>query len=60
MAETQQKMLIAVENTYGAIVIDAGDKSNVAHGVSVRRICWNTGEEKNCLACYLRLGCKAK
>jgi hypothetical protein len=24
------------------------------------RICWNTGEEKNCLACYLSKGCKAK
>jgi hypothetical protein len=24
------------------------------------RICWNTGEEKNCPACYLRKGCKAK
>lgn len=26
----------------------------------VIRICWNTGEEKNCLACYLSKGCKAK
>ena len=24
------------------------------------RICWNTGEEKNCPACYLSKGCKAK
>jgi hypothetical protein len=24
------------------------------------RICWNTGEEKNCIACYLSKGCKAK
>jgi hypothetical protein len=24
------------------------------------KICWNTGEEKNCLACYLSKGCKAK
>jgi len=24
------------------------------------RICWNTGEEKNCLSCYLSKGCKAK
>jgi hypothetical protein len=31
--------------------------------VSVKKsikICWNTGEEKNCLACYLSKGCKAK
>jgi len=24
------------------------------------KICWNTGEEKNCVACYLSKGCKAK
>jgi hypothetical protein len=24
------------------------------------KICWNTGEEKNCIACYLSKGCKAK
>jgi len=24
------------------------------------KICWNTGEEKNCTACYLSKGCKAK
>jgi hypothetical protein len=24
------------------------------------KICWNTGEEKNCSACYLSKGCKAK
>jgi len=24
------------------------------------KICWNTGEEKNCQACYLSKGCKAK
>jgi hypothetical protein len=24
------------------------------------KICWNTGEEKNCAACYLSKGCKAK
>jgi hypothetical protein len=26
----------------------------------IARICWNTGEEKNCPACYLSKGCKAK
>ena len=26
----------------------------------VAKICWNTGEEKNCTACYLSKGCKAK
>jgi len=26
----------------------------------ITRICWNTGEEKNCTACYLRKGCKAR
>jgi hypothetical protein len=24
------------------------------------RICWNTGEEKNCASCYLNRGCKAR
>jgi hypothetical protein len=24
------------------------------------KICWNTGEEKNCIACFLSKGCKAK
>jgi len=26
----------------------------------VAKICWNTGEEKNCAACYLSKGCKAR
>ena len=26
----------------------------------IPRICWNTGEEKNCMSCYLSKGCKAK
>jgi hypothetical protein len=37
--------------------------SSDAEPVSVEKpikICWNTGEEKNCTACYLRKGCKAK
>jgi hypothetical protein len=28
--------------------------------VRTARICCNTGEEKNCLSCYLGKGCKAK
>jgi hypothetical protein len=28
--------------------------------VRTARICWNTGEEKNCLSCYLGKNCKAK
>ena len=24
------------------------------------KICWNTGEQKNCHACYLSKGCKAR
>jgi len=38
------------------IIID----SSVQEPTAPIRICWNTGEEKNCTACYLRKGCKAK
>ena len=41
------------------IVIDAIEDSDAATSKIVK-ICWNTGEEKNCPACYLSKGCKAK
>jgi hypothetical protein len=34
--------------------------ATVENQMSPMRICWNTGEEKNCSACYLSKGCKAK
>jgi hypothetical protein len=40
----------------GMIVIS----STVQELDSPVKICWNTGEEKNCIACYLSKGCKAK
>jgi hypothetical protein len=37
-----------------AIVIDA------TPAPETMRICWNTGEQKNCMGCYLSKGCKAR
>jgi hypothetical protein len=34
--------------------------STVQEQLTPIKICWNTGEEKNCAACYLSKGCKAK
>jgi hypothetical protein len=42
------------------IIIDATvQKTEAPVGKNIR-VCWNTGEEKNCPACYLSKGCKAK
>jgi hypothetical protein len=41
------------------IIIHSTPDLEVPIGKTIR-ICWNTGEEKNCLACYLSKGCKAK
>jgi hypothetical protein len=40
------------------IIIDATPDIDV--NTPKVRICWNTGEEKNCIACCLSKGCKAK
>jgi hypothetical protein len=42
-----------------AIIINAAVQE-VEAPAKIMKICWNTGEEKNCLACYLSKGCKAK
>jgi len=44
------------QNQIDTIVIS----STVQEPKAPIRICWNTGEEKNCSACYLSKGCKAK
>ena len=60
MTDPQRKAQIETEISYEAIIIDAV-VDTTAHTVGgVRRICWNTGEEKNCPSCYLSSGCKAK
>ena len=43
----------------GAIIIHS-TVEEIEVPVKTVKICWNTGEEKNCLACYLSKGCKAK
>jgi hypothetical protein len=47
------------ENIQEMIIIHSTPDLEVPIGKTIR-ICWNTGEEKNCLACYLSKGCKAK
>jgi hypothetical protein len=48
------------ETLHDMIVISSSDQElEVAIKKSIK-ICWNTGEEKNCLSCYLSKGCKAK
>jgi hypothetical protein len=37
-----------------AIIIDATPIPEIM------KICWNTGEQKNCMGCYLSKGCKAR
>ncbi len=44
---------------HDTIIIHSAVQEEVAP-IKTVRICWNTGEEKNCLACYLSKGCKAK
>jgi hypothetical protein len=47
----------AAEQEYqNAIVIDATPTATAES----MKICWNTGEQKNCSGCYLSNGCKAK
>jgi len=41
------------------IVIHSVVQEEVVPAKTVK-ICWNTGEEKNCRACYLSKGCKAR
>jgi hypothetical protein len=60
MADTQQKTQITTQKNYETIVIDAVLENHVTRGTGAKRICWNTGEEKNCPSCYLSKGCKAK
>jgi hypothetical protein len=50
----------ATEIVQDAIVIDATVQEAEALPRKVFGICWNTGEEKNCPACYLSEGCKAR
>jgi hypothetical protein len=48
------------ETLHDMIVISSTDQELEVQVKKTIRICWNTGEEKNCRACYLSKGCKAK
>jgi hypothetical protein len=43
-----------------AIVISSTVEEIATPLGKVGRICWNTGEQKNCSGCYLSKGCKAR
>jgi hypothetical protein len=60
MKAPQKRTLIAEEESQTGIVIDATVEEMTTYPASIAKICWNTGEEKNCPACYLSKGCKAK
>jgi hypothetical protein len=60
MSETHRRGQIIAEFIQEGIVIDSTvEKAHSLIG-QVARICWNTGEERNCSGCYLSAGCKAK
>jgi hypothetical protein len=46
--------------TFSAIIISSNPSETELGTPAPIKICWNTGEEKNCPACYLSKGCKAK
>jgi hypothetical protein len=60
MTEPQRRIQIETEISYEAIIIDAVVEKTPSRSGVVRKICWNTGEEKNCPSCYLSGGCKSK
>ena len=55
-----QKKTLIVEELQNEILIDATVEEITANPANIVKICWNTGEEKNCSACYLSKGCKAR
>ncbi|MGD6807726.1 MAG: hypothetical protein ACQCN4_12305 [Candidatus Bathyarchaeia archaeon] len=48
-----------IQETFPETIIITSDAEPVSVEKTLR-ICWNTGEEKNCTSCYLRKGCKAR
>jgi hypothetical protein len=49
-----------VTETFEEMIVISSTVQELEVPVKIIKICWNTGEEKNCLACYLSKGCKAK
>ncbi len=60
MTKSLRKEQASIESLYQAILIDATVEKSDMPNVGAQRVCWNTGEEKNCPSCYLSKGCKAK
>jgi hypothetical protein len=59
MTEQLKREQIIIEPAQEGIVINA-TAENFSLPRKIIRICWNTGEEKNCPACYLIKGCKSR
>jgi len=60
MKPQRNKPQIASEEFQDAIILDLNPPEPPMQSSEITRICWNTGEEKNCPACYLSKGCKAR
>jgi hypothetical protein len=60
MTEAQRKEQISIEEPYEPVIIDSAVQKPIMLNGGAIRICWNTGEQKNCPGCYLSKGCKAK
>ena len=60
MSHPHRKTQVQTEIFQDTIVIDATVEKTEASHMKIGRICWNTGEDKNCPACYLSKGCKAR
>ncbi|HTY74492.1 MAG TPA: hypothetical protein VMD05_02890 [Candidatus Nanoarchaeia archaeon] len=54
MKPQQTKSQTIVEEFPNAVILD------LTPSPEITRICWNTGEQKNCPSCYLSKGCKAR
>jgi hypothetical protein len=56
----KKKTQAAEEVFQDRILIDITSQETELGTPEITRICWITGEEKNCLSCYYSKGCKAK
>jgi hypothetical protein len=60
MNNAQKTGYISIDQMETRILIDASVTTIDLEPQKTGRICWNTGEEKNCPGCYLGRTCKAK
>jgi hypothetical protein len=59
MPAAQKKTQFQEEEYQTPIIISSTVEEPFPQSTKIVRICWNTGEEKNCPSCYLKKGCKA-